>query len=143
VKSDIVNILRRNGLDLPEYYKWRSRSGCTFCFYQQKIEWLKLMEHHPELFEEAKRFEKGDAESSTVGERFYWMGQGEPLETLEDPERQAMIRANHEKKIARFNKKKRRNALLDDENIIACTLTDLDEAYDLAEGGGACITCYK
>ncbi|NRP11234.1 MULTISPECIES: phosphoadenosine phosphosulfate reductase family protein [unclassified Marinobacterium] len=143
VKSDIVNILRRNGLDLPEYYKWRSRSGCTFCFYQQKIEWLKLMEHHPDLFEEAKKFEKGDDESSTVGERFYWMGQGEPLETLEDPARQAQIRENHEKKIARFNKKKRRNALLEDPDIIACTLTDLDEAYDLAEGGGACITCYK
>jgi 3'-phosphoadenosine 5'-phosphosulfate sulfotransferase (PAPS reductase)/FAD synthetase len=143
VKSDIVNILRRNGLDLPGYYKWRSRSGCTFCFYQQKIEWLKLMEHHPQLFEEAKRFEKGDAESSIVGERFYWMGQGMPLETLEDPERQATIRANHEKKIALYNKKKRRNALLEDENIIAFTLADLDEAYDLAEGGGACVTCYK
>jgi 3'-phosphoadenosine 5'-phosphosulfate sulfotransferase (PAPS reductase)/FAD synthetase len=143
VKSDIVNILRRNGLDLPDYYRWRSRSGCSFCFYQQKIEWLKLMEHHPDLFEEAKAFEKGDESSSTTGERFYWMGQGEPLETLEDPARQAQIRANHEKKIAGFNKRKRRNALLDDEDIIACSLTELDEAYDLAEGGGACITCYK
>lgn len=143
VKSDIVNILRRNGLDLPDYYRWRSRSGCSFCFYQQKIEWLKLMEHHPNLFEEAKAFEKGDEASSTTGERFYWMGQGEPLETLEDPARQAQIRANHEKKIAGFNKRKRRNALLDDEDIIACSLTELDEAYDLAEGGGACVTCYK
>ena len=71
------------------------------------------------------------------------MGQGEPLETLEDPARQAQIRANHEKKIARFNKRKRRNALLEDEDIIACSLTELDEAYDLAEGGGACVTCYK
>ena len=143
VKSDIVNILRRNGLDLPDYYRWRSRSGCSFCFYQQKIEWLKLMEHHPDLFKEAKAFEKGDEASSTTGERFYRMGQGEPLETLEDPVRQAQIRANHEKKIARFNKRKRRNALLDDEDIIACSLTELDEAYDLAEGGGACVTCYK
>lgn len=143
VKSDIINILRRNGLDLPEYYQWRSRSGCSFCFYQQKIEWLKLMEHHPDLFEQAKAFEKGDEASSTTGERFYWMGQGEPLETLEDPARQAQIRANHEKKIARFNKRKRRNALLADEDIIVCSLTELDEAYDLAEGGGACVTCYK
>ena len=143
VKSDIVNILRRNGLDLPDYYQWRSRSGCSFCFYQQKIEWLKLMEHHPDLFEQAKAFEKGDEASSTTGERFYWMGQGEPLETLENPERQAQIRANHQKKIERFNKRKRRNALLDDEDIIACTLTELDEAYDLVEGGGACVTCYK
>lgn len=142
VKSDIINILRRNGLDLPEYYQWRSRSGCSFCFYQQKIEWIKLMEHHPDLFEQAKKFEKGDASNSTVGERFYWMGKDEPLETLEDPERRAQIIENHHKKIERFNKKKRRNAL-HDPNIIASTMTDLDEVYDLAEGGGACITCYK
>ena len=142
VKSDIPNILRRNGLDLPEYYKWRSRSGCSFCFYQQKIEWLKLMEHHPDLFEQAKQFEKADDENSVTGERFYWLGKGTPLETLEDPARQAEIRANHEKKIDRFNKKKRRNALLDETDFI-CVLTDIDEVYDLAEGGGACVTCYK
>ena len=80
------------------------------------------MEHHPDLFEEAKAFEKGDEASSTTGERFIGMGQGEPLETLEDPVRQAQIRANHQKKIARFNKRKRRNALLDEEDIIACSL---------------------
>lgn len=142
VKSDIVNILRRNGLDLPKYYDWRSRSGCTFCFYQQKIEWIRLMERHPDLFEQAKQFEKSSAENSTVGERFYWMGKNEPLETLEDPERQAQIRENHEKKLARFNKKKRPNTLLGDENLI-CVLTDIDEIYDTVEGGGACITCYK
>lgn len=142
VKSDIPNILRRNGLDLPEYYKWRSRSGCSFCFYQQKIEWLKLMEHHPDLFEQAKQFEKADDDSSVTGERFYWLGKGTPLETLEDPARQAEIRANHEKKLERFNKKKRRNALLDEPDVI-CVLTDIDEVYDLAEGGGACVTCYK
>ena len=142
VKSDIPNILRRNGLDLPEYYKWRSRSGCSFCFYQQKIEWLKLMEHHPDLFEQAKQFEKADDDSSVTGERFYWLGKGTPLETLEDPARQAEIRANHEKKLERFNKKKRRNALLDESDVI-CVLTDIDEVYDLAEGGGACVTCYK
>lgn len=142
VKSDIPNILRRNGLDLPEYYKWRSRSGCSFCFYQQKIEWLRLMEQHPDLFEQAKEFEKGDDESSVTGERFYWLGKGTPLSTLEDPARQAEIRANHAKKVERFNKKKRRNALIDDEDLI-CVLTDLDEVYDQAEGGGACVTCYK
>ena len=49
---------RRVGLGLPKYYEWRTRSGCTFCFFQQKIEWVRLMERHPEYFEEAKRYEK-------------------------------------------------------------------------------------
>lgn len=141
VKSDIENILQRNGLELPKYYNWRSRSGCTFCFYQKKIEWLKLMEKHPDLFEEAKQFEKGDEENTTVGEKFYWMGQGQPLETLEDPKVQKRIIENHEKAVERFNKKKRRNALLESTN--SCEFTDLDEIYDEVEGGGACVTCYK
>lgn len=141
VKSDIENILQRNGLELPAYYSWRSRSGCTFCFYQRKIEWLKLMEKHPDLFEEAKLFEKGEG-NTTVGEKFYWMGQGQPLATLEDPAIQQRIIDNHEKKVARFNKKKRRNALLDNSEGI-CEFNDLDEIYDEAEGGGACVTCYK
>lgn len=139
VKSDIENILQRNGLELPAYYSWRSRSGCTFCFYQRKIEWLKLMEKHPHLFEEAKTFEKGDDNN---GKKFYWMGQGQPLDTLKDPAVQQRIIENHKKKVARFNKKKRRNSLLDNSEGV-CEFNDLDEIYDEAEGSGACVTCYK
>jgi len=141
VKSDIENILQRNGLELPGYYTWRSRSGCSFCFYQKKIEWIRLRENHPDLFEQAKEFEKGES-NNVVGERFYWMGKGEPLETLEDPERRAQIIANHEKQVERFRKKKRRNALLGDIDGVV-EFSDLDEIYDDVEGGGACITCYK
>lgn len=141
VKSDIENILQRNGLDLPDYYSWRSRSGCSFCFYQKKIEWIRLKEKHPDLFEQAKEFEKGE-DNNVTGERFYWMGKGEPLETLEDPKRRAQIIENHEKKVDRFKKKKRRNALLGDfEGVYESN--DIDEIYDDIEGGGACITCYK
>lgn len=141
VKSDIENILQRNGLELPAYYSWRSRSGCSFCFYQKKIEWIKLRDNHPELFEQAKEFEKGE-DNNVVGERFYWMGKGEPLETLEDPVRRAQIIENHEKQVERFKKKKRRNALIGDIEGV-CEFTDIDEIYDDIEGGGACITCYK
>jgi len=141
VKSDIVNILQRNGLEMPAYYEWRSRSGCTFCFYQRKIEWVKLLEKHPDLFEEAKAFEKGEG-NTVVGETFYWMGQGEPLSTLEDPAVQAKVIKNHEKQVERFKKKRRRNALLGDIEG-TCEFGDLDEIYDAAEGGGACVTCYK
>lgn len=141
VKSDIENILQRNGLELPGYYTWRSRSGCSFCFYQRKIEWIRLRDRHPDLFEQAKEFEKGE-DNNTVGERFYWMGKNEPLETLEDPEVRARIIAHHEKRVERFVNRRRRNALL--ENIEGnIELLDLDEIYDDVEGGGACITCYK
>ncbi len=141
VRSDIENILQRNGLELPAYYQWRSRSGCTFCFYQKKIEWIKLLEKHPDLFEEAKRFEKGK-DNNVVGETFYWMGQGQPLSTLEVPAERIRIIELHEKKVTKFNKKRRRNSLLDN-NEGTCEFTDLDDIYDEAEGGGACVTCYK
>lgn len=141
VKSDIENILQRNGLELPAYYSWRSRSGCSFCFFQKKIEWVRLQEKHPDLFEQAKEFEKGE-NNNVVGERFYWMGKGEPLETLEDPTKKASIIENHKKQLERFNKKRRRNALLGDIGGV-CEMTDLDEIYDDVEGGGACVTCYK
>ena len=141
VKSDIENILQRNGLELPGYYEWRSRSGCSFCFYQRKIEWIRLKDRHPDLFEQAKEFEKGE-DNNTVGEKFYWMGKNEPLETLENPEVRARVIANHEKKVERFFKRKRRNALL--EGLADDTdMMNLDEIYDDIEGGGACITCYK
>ena len=52
--SGVKKILENSGLGLPDYYKWRSRSGCYFCFYQQIGEWQGLKENHPELFEKAK-----------------------------------------------------------------------------------------
>ena len=31
-KDGVMEILESSGLGLPDYYKWRSRSGCTFFF---------------------------------------------------------------------------------------------------------------
>lgn len=141
VKADIINILESTGLGLPAYYEWRSRSGCTFCFYQRKIEWVRLMERHPESFEEAKAYEKDACDKSTRGEKFYWMGKDEPLSTLEDPKRIQQIKDDHQKRLERLIKKKRRNALIEDEKLIE--IQDMDAIYDEIEGGGACVTCYK
>lgn len=147
-KQGVFDILDSAGLGLPKYYEWRSRSGCTFCFFQRKIEWVRLKEKHPEAFEEAKAYEKR-AETSANGETFFWMGPNEPLETLEDPERIAQIKRNHEETKARFLKKKERERkrklgmhAMVDESMLIDTL-DMDAMYDLEEGGGACITCYK
>jgi 3'-phosphoadenosine 5'-phosphosulfate sulfotransferase (PAPS reductase)/FAD synthetase len=56
--SDVNRILEESGLGLPDYYKWRSRSGCYFCFYQQLGEWQGLKRNHPEYFERAKTYER-------------------------------------------------------------------------------------
>jgi len=75
--SDIKSLLEDVGLGLPDYYQWRSRSGCYFCFYQQKGEWAGLKQNHPDLFEAAKRYEKVEN-----GKRYTWRS-GESLLELE------------------------------------------------------------
>lgn len=55
--DDIKSLLESSGLGFPKYYEWRKRSGCYFCFYQSKREWLGLYENHPELFKKAQSYE--------------------------------------------------------------------------------------
>src|SRR5206468_9255580 len=57
VLQDIYNILEESGVGLPEYYKWRTRSGCYFCFYQRRVEWAIMYILYPEWFEAAKKYE--------------------------------------------------------------------------------------
>ena len=86
VRADIIRILEDSGLGLPSYMEWgRSRSGCFFCFYQQRIEWVRLLENHPELFEQAREYEERSVQN---GEAFYWAA-SEPLTELARPERVA------------------------------------------------------
>ena len=44
----VLRILDEAGVGLPAYYEWRTRSGCYFCFYQRKAEWVGLADRHPE-----------------------------------------------------------------------------------------------
>jgi 3'-phosphoadenosine 5'-phosphosulfate sulfotransferase (PAPS reductase)/FAD synthetase len=81
---DIHEILENAGLGLPSYTNWgRTRSGCYFCFFQQKIEWVRLKETHPLLFEKAKEFE---SVGTSTGNKFFW-SENESLSELERPER--------------------------------------------------------
>src|SRR5262249_12948452 len=80
--ADIKQILEESGLGLPHYYKWRSRSGCYFCFYQQTGEWQRLKEQHPDLFEKAKRYEKVES-----GKRCTW-SEGTTLDEIADMNKQ-------------------------------------------------------
>jgi hypothetical protein len=68
VREDVFRILRET-VGIPSYYKWRSRSGCYFCFYQRIDEWAGLFEHHKDLFMKAMSFEKTD---ETTGNKYTW-----------------------------------------------------------------------
>ena len=106
-KAGVLEILEGAGLGLPKYYEWRTRSGCTFCFFQQKIEWVRLMERHPDFFEEAKRYEKNAIDH---GSPFTW-SQGESLNELQQPERVAEINKEHLRRLKRMHEKRQINPL--------------------------------
>jgi hypothetical protein len=89
-RDDIFKLFKENGVDFPKYYSKvnfevegekgeyaRSRSGCYFCFFQQKIEWVWLYEQHPDLYQKAIDYEK---------DGYTWM-QDEKLEDLIKPAR--------------------------------------------------------
>tara|TARA_R110000765_G_scaffold61677_3_gene119348 strand:+ start:4206 stop:5339 length:1134 start_codon:yes stop_codon:yes gene_type:complete len=103
VRDDVFKILRESGVGVPQYYEKveyevdgqkgeyaRSRSGCYFCFFQQKIEWVWLFEQHPELFKEAMKYENTD-------ESFTWVA-NESLIELTEPARVRQIKLDHLKK---------------------------------------------
>ncbi|MBY8829499.1 phosphoadenosine phosphosulfate reductase domain-containing protein [Hephaestia mangrovi] len=130
-KSGVLELLEAAGLGLPKYYEWRTRSGCSFCFYQQKIEWVRLMEQHPDRFEEAKAYEKNAIEH---GSPFTW-SHGESLDELQRPERIEEIRRDHAARIARQRARLRPNPLRPDYEPI-----DIDDLYGQAK---VCVACHK
>lgn len=130
-KAGVLEILESAGLGLPKYYEWRTRSGCTFCFFQQKIEWVRLMERHPEAFQEAKSYEKNALDH---GSPFTW-SQGESLDELAKPERIARIKQDHEIRMERMRAKVHRNPLRPEADPL-----DIDDLYGQAK---VCLTCHK
>lgn len=101
IKEDIFRILENSGVGVPSYYNpipfevdgkvgtySRSRSGCYFCFFQQKIEWVWLYEQHPDLYMKAMEFEKDG----------YTWNQNESLADLIKPERIRQIKLDAIKK---------------------------------------------
>lgn len=128
-KKDVIRILEESGLGLPDYYQWRSRSGCYFCFFQQKIEWVGLLENHPSLFESSITYEKEDP---ITGERYTW-SQGESLRELMAPERIEQIKKAHiKRKQSQLEKRPQNQTLMqifgtqddedDDQSCLICHL---------------------
>jgi len=128
-RSDVSQILEQNGLGLPDYYSWRTRSGCYFCFYQRKSEWVGLKENHPELFESSKGYEKKNLET---GESYNWC-KDESLEELEQPERIIKIKDRHEKSMTAAKKAKPNQRLME---VFGEVLDDEDDDEP-------CLICQK
>jgi 3'-phosphoadenosine 5'-phosphosulfate sulfotransferase (PAPS reductase)/FAD synthetase len=116
VRDDIFQLLKESGVGVPAYYNKldfetngkkgqyaRSRSGCYFCFYQQKIEWIWLYEQHPDRFVKAMDYEK---------EGYTWNDE-ESLEDMIQPERMQSIKEEYIKRTARNAQKSKSPYLLD------------------------------
>ena len=136
----VLRILDDAGLGLPDYYEWRTRSGCYFCFYQRKAEWVGLADRHPELFERAVAIENkmlkdagadGDASytDNAMKSRAYTWSQGETLVELIG--RRDDIERKHKIAMERA-KGKRKNIPL---------VEVLSEALDEDDDGAPCQVC--
>ncbi len=125
VKDDVFRILEDSGVGVPAYYNLidfevdgkrgqycRSRSGCYFCFFQQKIEWVWLYEQHPDLFRKAMEYEKDG----------YTWNQGESLAELIRPERLRQIKLDAIRKQEEQREKNKNRLLIDlfDDDEINC-----------------------
>jgi len=135
-KRDVLQMLESSGLGLPAYYKWRSRSGCYFCFFQQKIEWVGLLENHRERFVEAMAYEK---ESTAYGERYTW-SEGESLEELSRPERVEQIKAEYARRMEMERKRIQKDMPLIKVIIDYEAFDSVMEALGVDE---ACLVCHK
>lgn len=138
----VMRILAGAGIGLPAYYEWRTRSGCYFCFYQRKAEWIGLAERHPELFDRAIAIERkvlreaginGDADfrsRAMRGRQYTWSG-GETLTEL--LARRDEILERHEAAKSRAVKTRANvpliealaEALNDDDATVPCTVCAL------------------
>ncbi len=121
IRDDIFRILEQS-VGVPEYYAWRSRSGCYFCFFQRRDEWLGLKRNHPQLFEKAKEIERKS------GAGYTWvqgMTLDEVVEKAEQKEKDAgIIHRGHT-----TDKEKWQNILrnaedddMDDQACVICSL---------------------
>ena len=127
VRADVFKMLEESGVGVPNYYKEiefehngekatysRSRSGCFFCFFQQKIEWVWLYEQHNDLFLKAMEYEK---------DGYNWI-QDEPLTDLIKPSRIDQIKTNYIKRYKKLkannNSNKLSDILLDESEGVGC-----------------------
>lgn len=128
--AGVMRILNESGIGLPPYLKWgRLHSGCYFCFFQRPIEWVRLLEHHPKLFDKAQAYEKT---SDDPGKSFTWSF-GMPLSELRKPENVAKIKARHAEQVAKEKEQRPNKKLvevltgleLENDRPVSCLICQL------------------
>lgn len=136
----VMRILDEAGVGLPSYYEWRTRSGCYFCFYQRKAEWVGLSDRHPDLFDRAVAIERkvlteagvdGDVsyeDHAMQGRLYTWSG-GETLPDL--IARREEILERHDAALARAVKSRKNVPLIE----------ALADALDEDDDSTPCIVC--
>jgi hypothetical protein len=134
IRDDIFQMLN-DSVGIPEYYQWRSRSGCYFCFFQRQDEWLGLKRNHPELFEKARQYEQRlrtkydwkDGEVPVKGHGYTWSSQGtvdEMVERAEKREKELGIIATNKKSSEKWQDTLK-NMIDDDPYDQACLVCSL------------------
>ena len=136
-KEGVMEILDSSRLGLPDYYKWRSRSGCTFCFFQRRSEWIGLMENNPSAWEHAKSLEKQATDNASA---FTWIIDMQ-LTELEKPEVFAKVKEQHKQQLEKLKLKKdkqmQNNPFLKGEDI------HVEENLALDDVSSSCLICHK
>ncbi|MFG3112827.1 phosphoadenosine phosphosulfate reductase family protein [Streptomyces sp. NPDC048197] len=131
-RAGVDRILDEAGIGLPAYYEWRTRSGCYFCFFQRKHEWVGLKDRHPELFEKAIAYEeKVNYRRTAMQGREYTWSQGESLHEL--IARRDEIEAKHQAALDRAAKRVKPNTPL---------LEILSDAHDEDDDEPGCSACH-
>jgi 3'-phosphoadenosine 5'-phosphosulfate sulfotransferase (PAPS reductase)/FAD synthetase len=126
--AGVMKILHDSGIGLPPYLKWgRTHSGCFFCFFQRPIEWVRLLETHPEQFDEAQKYEKL---SDDAGKTFTWI-QGMALSELRKPENIAGIKRRYAESCEQRSKNRGNKRLVE-------VLAGMEDEYDSPK---ACLIC--
>lgn len=119
-RKDVFRILEET-VGVPEYYKWRSRSGCYFCFFQRQEEWLGLYDNHEGLFKKAMEMEKFDPDT---GEGYSWI-QGMSLGQLLKRRNEIVDLANKRRKAAdrrSWQERLLEDADPEDQGCLICSL---------------------
>lgn len=131
-KDGVMRILDEAGIGLPGYYEWRTRSGCYFCFFQRKHEWVGLKERHPDLYDKAVEYEdKVRFRHTAMKGRNYTWSQGESLPELIG--RKDEIEAKHQAALDRAAKRIKPNRPL---------LEVLSDALDSDDDEAGCSVCH-
>lgn len=126
--AGVMKILDDSGIGLPPYLAWgRTHSGCYFCFFQRPIEWVRLLETHPDQFDEALKYEKI---SDEPGKSFTW-NQEMPLSELRKPENVAAIK----RRFAEYEERRRKNR---GNRRLVEIFADMEDDDD---GPKACLIC--